>query len=252
MSGSCATCATPVGSRDRACPSCGAAVLREQEPTVVPGRRVLIPGGTDGPVATPAGTAAPSAPRPFGQTAATPLRPRRTDSGPTACGTITGEVTEAEVAAVGRPQRLWAAAGAGLAIAAVVALLILGGEHRRAGLTFLLPTFLVTAVLAAAPLLIPRSRTHSTVLRFAVTAVSGSVTLCELLGAPTAAPPRKGEMVEVFGRGTPLRVGEVVRGEERFRGRAPAVFLIVRGAPIVALALSVVCAAIACALVATA
>lgn len=252
MNGSCAACATPLGSRDRTCPGCGAAVRRTREAAVGPGRQVLIDAGTDSPRTLPTRTASSPAARSAGRATATPRRPRRTDAGPAACGTVTGEVMDAEIAAVGRRQWLRAVAAAGLAIAALLALLVLGGGHRGAGLALLLPTFFVTAVLVGAPFLIPRSRSRSMLTHFDVTAVSGTVTACELLGAPTAAPPRTGELVEVFGRGTPVRAAEIVRDEERFRGRTPAAFLLAHHAPTAALALSVVCAVIACALAATA
>lgn len=244
----CRTCATPLGGGDRSCPACGAPaggrIAGGQ------GRRVLL----DSPVGA-------VDPPPLRRPSQQPRRPasvaattsRRAGGGPVATGTVTGPVEHTEVYAIGPVQRGCAAGAAAVAALALLALLVLGGSHRGSGLWLLLPTLVAAVVLSAVPFVLPSQRTVTEMHRFRLTAVSGTVTACELLGSATGEPLGSGDAVEIFGRaGTPVRAAEIVRGAERMHGRAPLAYHVARHAPATALALSVISALITGALVLTA
>lgn len=207
--------------------------------------------------------------------------------GPVAAGTITGTVTCDQLTAIGAGQRLLARVAGVLAAVALLVLVFVGGLALTTSvLVPLIPSLLVlTGLLLGYRVLLfgfrPRRRSgrrvgrllakatgglagivatpiragagmrreHSTeVRRFRITEVSGRLVDCELTGELAGAPPRPGDVVEVFGRQTrhgTVQAREVVSTADQARtiARPNLGFVLARGADLVALGLGSACVA---------
>jgi hypothetical protein len=155
----CTGCATPLGTTDSSCPTCGAAATPQRGPTAATTGRKLILGPTTASTATGTGaSAAPSPttamprggpvrpPRRFPASAAVPSASR--SGGPAAVGTITGSVTCDRITATGTGQRLLAGVAGVLAAVALVTLVVVGGIQLTVSvLVPLLPALLIIGFL---------------------------------------------------------------------------------------------------------
>lgn len=263
----CAGCATPLGTTDSSCPSCGATATPQRAAAAAAGRQPIL-----GPVtaaATGTGTSATPSPAPLinpalpGDGGVRP--PRRSPVGAAvsragrsgrlaAAGTITGPVTCARIAATGTGQRLLALAAGVIAAVALATLMVVGGIAVTVSvlmpllpgllvLGFLLLILKVAAMRAGSSL----ERELSTeVRRFRVTEVSGRQVACELVGELAGAQLQQGDIVDVFGRAArraTVRVRAVVvtSNQARITARPGFGFVLARIANVAAVTLSAAC-----------
>ncbi len=238
----CPGCATPLGTTDASCPTCGATATPQRAPTAVTtGRQPILGPVTGGAIGTGAAanpSAAPSRTTAMPVGAAVSWAGR--SGGPAATGTITGSVTCDQITATGTGQRMLAFAAGLIAAAALATLVVVAGIQVTVSvLVPLLPGLLVVGslLLILRVMLFGFRRSHrrsasgrlvagaakgltrivvapmragsslkrelsTEVRRFRVTEVSGRHVDCELVGKLAGAHPQQGDMVDVFGRTT--------------------------------------------------
>lgn len=223
MTAQCSRCHTPCSSTDLDCPHCGAAIPR---PAAALGGRAVILGpavraalGTATTVTT--GGTRPARLPPLRRSRRSRLLP--VAAGPLVTGTVTGQVEQDRHAFVG--WRVAATSATAAAAASVLALAFVGGFAPSQSLVLLLALggVLVAARAVSIALVITGGENALGAYErrrctFVVTEPSGTRTTCHLTGDPVGDPPRRGDVVEVYGRTRhdgAVRIREFVRIEDR-------------------------------------
>lgn len=224
MTAQCSRCHTPCSSTDLDCPHCGAAIPR---PAATLGGRAVILGPA---VPTALGTATTVTTGDNRPARLPPLRRSRRSrllpvaAGPLVTGTVTGQVEQDRHAFVG--WRVAATSALAAAAASVLALAFVGGlaaPSQSLVLLLALGGVLFAARAVSIALVITEGENALGAYErrrytFVITEPSGTRTACHLTGDLVGDPPRRGDVVEVYGRTRhdgAVRVRESVRVEDR-------------------------------------